>query len=302
MKNVLLSVIVVAVLIAGGLSGTMADFSDIEISEDNYFNIGSLDLVVSDQAGTEYNGDTVPAFVQYEGAWPCSDKSYFIDLHNYGQGTQYIPYAYLHFKNVECHWVYPKLLYRWVNLDGTTATAPVKPGGGDWMEGDQGTGYPKPVTEPEFVAEYGGLAGELADGTLVEVEGIGSYGEDCQLADWVGVVIEVSNLSWPHDEMPDSGLTIPGGYTQVFNGMLADLECNPKLLKQIPNCNGIWVHIVFHLQEPAEEDFEDENGDPLDYFPGTTSPWNDWVTNALQKDGVSFDMAFELFQSALPVP
>jgi predicted ribosomally synthesized peptide with SipW-like signal peptide len=294
MKNVVLSIMVLAALVAAGIGGTLADFSDIEVSEDNYFNIGSLDLAVSDGAGTTYNGDTIPAFVQYEGAWPNSDKSYWVDLHNYGQGTQYVPYVYLHFKNVECHWVYPKINYMWVNEDGTEADpadvpAPPDPTAG-WQEGDQGTGYPKPVTEPEYRAEYGGLIGELPDGTLVETDGIGPQGEDCNLDEYVEVLVEVSNATWAHDALPDPSQTLP--VTQVYSGMLSDLECTPLCLGQLQNCNGRWVHIVFQLQEPSEEDFQ------MDLFPDD-SPWNDWVTNAFQKDGVSFDMAFEIFQSRL---
>jgi len=291
MKNIFLSVVVVATLVAAGIGGTFADFSDIEISEDNYFKTGSLDLTVSDAQKTEYNGDAVPAFIQYTGAWPCSNKSYFIDLENWGEGSQYTPWAYLHFKNVECVWVVPKLLYMWVDIDGKEVAAPVKPGGGNWVWGDQGTLYPKPVTEPEYVAEYGGLAGELPDGTLVTVDGIGPFGENCEISEHLGVKIDVAG-PWPHADKPAAEDVLI--WTEVYNDKLADLECESLFLMQIPNCNGIWVHVVFHLQEPAEEDFG------RDFFPGTDSPWNDWVTNAMQADGVHFDMAFELFQYALP--
>ncbi len=292
MKNIFLSVVVVGTLVAAGIGGTLADFSDIEVSEDNFFKTGSLDLTVSDFAMNEYNGDEVPAFIQYEGAWPCSDKSYFIDLENWGQGVQFIPWAYIHFKNVESVWVYPKLLYMWVNEAGEEVDAPTPPDGqAEWFEGNQGTGFPKPVTEPEHVAEYGGIAGELADGTLVVVAGIGSFGEDSRLAEYIDVQIEVAG-PWPHENKPEPGLGLP--WVEVFNGTLAELECDPIELMQIPNCNGIWVHVVFHLQEPAEEDFG------FNYFDESIpseARWNDWVTNAMQKDGVHFDMAFELLQS-----
>jgi len=291
MKNIFLSVVVVATLVAAGIGGTFADFSDIEVSQDNYFKTGSLDLTVSDYNMNEYNGDAVPAFIQYEGAWPCSDKSYFIDLENWGQGVQFVPWLYIHFKNVECCWVYPKLLYMWVNELGEEVDAPTPPAGFDeWLEGDQGTGFPKPVTEPEHVAEYGGIAGELDDGTLVEVEGIGSFGEGCELAEHISVMIQVAG-PWPHENKPPASLDLP--WETVFTGKLDELACQQFELGQLENCSGIWVHIVFHLQEPAEEDFG------FDYFPDD-SKWNDWVTNAMQKDGVHFDMAFELLQSQAP--
>jgi len=288
MKNILLSVVVIGALVAAGVGGTLADFSDIEVSQDNYFKTGSLDLTVSDYDMNEYNGDEVPAFIQYEGAWPCSDKSYFIDLENWGQGVQFVPWAYIHFKNVECCWVYPKLLYMWVDEAGDKVDAPTPPAGFDeWLEGMQGTGFPKPVTEPEHVAEYGGIAGELDDGTLVVVDGIGSFGEGCELKEHISVLIQVAG-PWPHEDKPEASIELD--WTTVFSGKLDVLECQQLELMQIPNCNGIWVHIVFHLQEPSEEDFD------LDYFPDG-SKWEDWVTNAMQKDGVHFDMAFELLQS-----
>jgi predicted ribosomally synthesized peptide with SipW-like signal peptide len=291
MKNIFLSVVVVATLVAAGVGGTLADFSDIEVSQDNYFKTGSLDLTVSDESLNEYNGDEVPAFIQYEGAWPCSDKSYFIDLENWGQGVQFVPWAYVHFKNVECYWVYPKLLYMWVNEAGEEVPAPPPPEGYDkWHEGLQGQGYPKPVTEPEYVAEYGGIAGEKADGTLQEVPGIGPFGENCELKEHVDVAIEVCG-PWPHADKPLPSLQLP--WRTVWTGKLVDLECQEIELMQIPNCNGMWVHIIFHLQEPCEEDFD------MDYFDETIpseAKWNDWVTNAMQKDGVHFDMAFELLQ------
>jgi len=290
MKSLILGVVVISALVAAGVGGTFADFSDIEVSPDNYFKTGSLDLTVSDQSMTEYNGDQVPAFIQYTGAWPCSDKSYFMDLENWGQGVQFVPWAYLHVKNLECVWVYPKLLYMWVDVDGNEVAAPAPPAGG-WVEGVQGTGFPKPVTEPEYVAEYGGIAGELDDGTLVVVDGIGSFGEGCELAEHIGVLIQIAG-PWPHESKPPVSLDLD--WTTVFEGKLNTLECQQFELGQIPNCNGIWVHIVFHLQELPEEYFA------LDYFPGTTSKWNDWVTNAMQADGVHFDMAFELLQSKVP--
>lgn len=294
MRNIILAVVAIAALTAAGIGGVFADFNDIEVSEDNYFKTGSLDLTVSDYDGTEFNGDEVPAFIQYKDAWPCSDKSFFIDLENWGQGSQFVPYAYIHFKNVECCWVVPKLLYMWVDEAGEEVDAPEPPAGeAKWLEGMQGTGYPKPVTEPEYVAEFGGIAGQNATG-LVEVPGIGSYGEDCELAEHVSVLVQVAG-PWPHVDKPAASLNLT--WTTVASGKLNTLECDEILLGQIPNCNGIWVHIVFHLQEVPEEYFN------LDYFDEdipAEAKWNDWVTNALQKDGVMFDMAFELLQNKVP--
>lgn len=298
MKNILLSVMVICTLIGGALAGTLADFSDIEISEDNFFATGSLDLKVSDYQGNEYNGDTIPAFIQYSDAWPCSDKSFYVDLENWGQGVEFIPYAYIHFKNIECGWEWPKNLYAMVLCDPDTKECIDVVYNGDLTDDEieelLDLGY-KPVTEPEFVAECGGIAGEDVNGNPVEVPGIGCFGECCELADHVGVMIWVAG-PWPHEDKPvynDPDID----WELVFNGKLSELSCTQFELGQIPNCEGIWVHMSFHLQELSEEYFD------MDYFDEdipAEAKWNDWPTNALQKDYVEFDMSFELLQSPVP--
>lgn len=305
MKNILLSVMVICTLIGGALAGTLADFSDIEVSKDNFFATGSLDLKVSDYQGREYNGDTIPAFIQYSDAWPCSDKSFYIDLENWGQGAEFIPYAYVHFKNLECGWVVPKNTYAWIDCDPDTGECIVIPRA-DWPDlpvGTHGTGLPKPVTEPEYVAECGGIAGENATGQPVEVPGIGCcFGEDCQLAAHIGVKIWVAG-PWPHEDKPAYNEVPMGAWELVFDGKLSELNCTEFELGQIPNCNGIWVHVSFHLQELSEEDAHDLGLIPTTYFDETIPAelkWNDWPTNALQKDYVEFDMSFELLQTPLP--
>jgi hypothetical protein len=47
MKNILLSVVVLSVLIAGGLGGTMAGFVDTEESRDNFVQAGISDLLIN---------------------------------------------------------------------------------------------------------------------------------------------------------------------------------------------------------------------------------------------------------------
>lgn len=298
MKNIVLSVMVICTLIGGALAGTLADFSDIEVSEDNFFATGSLDLKVSDYQGNEYNGDTIPAFIQYSDAWPCSDKSFYVDLENWGQGAEFIPYAYIHFKNIECGWVWPKQLYRLVLCDPATKECIDEITAAEWaamtpdeQEAALEMGY-RPVTEPEYVAECGGIAGEDVNGSPVEVPGIGCFGDCCELADHIGVLIWVAG-PWPHEDKPaynDPNID----WELVFNGKMSELNCTQFELGQIPNCNGIWVHMSFHLQELSEEDFD------MDYFDETIpaeAKWNDWVTNAMQKDYVEFDMSFELLQT-----
>ena len=308
MKNILLSVVVVAALVAAGVGGTLADFSDIEISEDNYFSTGALDLVVSNNLGVEYPDDA-PKFYMITDALPCCDKSVFLDLHNYGQGFQADPYAYLHIKNLDCGWVMPKKPYAWLDADDKKVDPPDPlPSTGDF-----GTGYPRPVTEPEFVAECGGVAGELANGTAVTVVGMGEYGETCEVSKHVGVIkIEVAG-PYTHDEIPTSA-DVPAADWKLVDltdydddpedGVIKinELVCEEILLAQIPACKKIWVHMSLHLQDYDEEDAYTDGVIDTTYFAETypEAKWDHWPTNAYQKDYMEWDMAFELLQTKVP--
>jgi len=326
MKNVILAVVAIVALTAAGIGGVFADFSDIEISENNFFKTGSLDLRVSDYTGREYNGEgNIPVFYSITDAWPCCDKSVFLDLENWGKGFQVVPWLYIHFKNFQCGWVVPKQVYKWITCeDGECLEVepPPPPAGFDaWLEGMQGTGLPKPVTEPEYVAECGGLAGENVTGGKVIVPGIGCcYGDMCQLAEHIGVLMWVAG-PWPHEDKPKTSDTVPSAAWRAVtlpdpNGdgvtKLNELECWEAELpispvpgqpgsytSQLPNCNGIWVHISLHLQDFDEEDAYAQKLIPKTYFDEDTSEvkWDHWPTNAYQADALHFDIAFELLQN-----
>jgi len=302
MKNVILAVVAIAALTLAGMGGVFANWQDIETSEDNYFGTGALDLKVSDTEGIEYDDPNVPVFLELLDAWPeCISKDMRFDLHNAGQGTQDVPWLYLHFKNYECGWVVPKAVFHWINCNNITGEcevvpAPPKPGGGDWTHNDRGTGLPKPVNEPEYVAECGGIAGELVDGTLQEVPGIGCcYGDNCQLSRHIDVAIFTSttgfggpwvavNLSKYNDDPVD-------GFIK-----LNEIECEEIELGQLPNCNTVYVMISLRLQDIPEEYFGMDFFDEI--YP--EAKWNDWPTNALQKDVLNFDISFELLQNRVP--
>ncbi len=307
MRNIILAVVAIAALTAVGVGGVFADFSDIETSQGNYFKTGSLDLKVSNYLGVEYQGARVPVFYQVSNAWPCCDKSVFFDLENWGQGTQVIPWVYIHFKNFECGWVVPKNVYKWIACESGTcvevpAPSPVPP------EGTRGTGFPKPVTEPEYVAECGGIAGENVNGNKVIVPGVGCcYGDTCQLPEHIGVLMWIAG-PWPHETKPKTSARVPSAAWRPVtlpdpNGdgvtKLNELECHEVELGQLPNCNGIWVHIALHLQEFDEEDAYAQGLIPTTYFAETypEAKWDHWPTNAMQEDAVQFDMAFELLQN-----
>jgi len=307
MKNIWLSIIVVAALVAAGVGGTLADFSDIEISEDNSFATGALDLVVSNYLGTEYPDD-VPTFFMVQDAYPCCDKSIFLDLHNYGQGFQVDPYCYIHIKNVECGWIMPKKPYAWLDDACNKVAAP----GTIPAEGTKGTGYPRPVTEPEYVAECGGVAGEDEDGNPVTVAGMGEFGETCAVSRHVDIHIEVAG-PYDHGDVPTSSAVPDADWTAIVltaydddpdDGVIKinELECEEILLKQIPNCQMIWVHIWCHLQDYDEEAAYADGVIDTTYFDEDypEAKWDHWPTNAYQKDYVEFDMAFELLQTPVP--
>jgi predicted ribosomally synthesized peptide with SipW-like signal peptide len=151
MKSVLLSVVVISALVVAGVGGTLADFSDIEKSENNVFEVGALDLKVSVD-DVEYDDPNVPFIMHASGAFPCCSKDALFDVHNTGEG-QGTGYLYVHIKDVECYEV-------------------------------PGVKHPSGRTEPEDVAENGGWIGN------VEVPGIGPLGADCTLGDYIEVVIE----------------------------------------------------------------------------------------------------------------
>jgi len=315
MRNVILAVVAILALTFAGIGGVFADFSDIEISEDNYFSTGSLDLAVSNNLGTHYNGDgNIPVIYEVSDAWPCCDKSVFFDLENVGQGFQKVPYVYVHFKNFDCYWVQPKDYSAiWVDEDGRVVDEPGNaPGAGK----PQGTlpDFPKPLTEPEYVAECGGIAGEDADGNTVTVPGLGlCYGENCELSEHIGVIGIYVAGPWPDDVKPATSADVSAAdwvlldlseYDVNDDGKikLNELECQEIELGKLPNNEGIWVHVSLHFQDFDEEDAYAQGLIPETYFDETypEAKWDHWPTNAMQKDGVMFDMAFELLQNKVP--
>ena len=298
MRNILLSVVVVATLVAAGVGGTLADFSDIEISEGNSFSTGALDLVVSDYAGNEYQGDTVPAFVALSNAWPCCTKDYYIDIHNYGQGDQFIPWLYLHFKNFGCTFVEPKLIYEWIRCEDTDNDGDL-----DCVictQAEIDAGLCKPVNEPEFVAECGGVVGEDENGDPIVVPGVGCcYGENCQLDEHVDLVIFMAG-PYDHGDVPTSD-DVPdldwapvdlSAYDDNDDDVikLSEIVCEELELGQLENCQMLWLDLRIHLQDVPEAYFG------MDYC-DDDGKWDHWPTNALQKDALEFDMAFELLQN-----
>jgi hypothetical protein len=257
MKSVLFSVVIISALVVAGIGGTLADFSDIEISPDNFFEVGSMNLLVSDEVGNVYDGPyEIPTIFEVfadGGAWPCCSKDIRFDLHLESQGQRQNAFAYLHIKNIECY------------------------------------GIEK--VEPEIAVEDGGIIGELDDGTIVYSPPLGEYGENCELAEHIDIAMF-------------TGPTVAGPWTPVdlsaydanMDGIIKmnEIECLQLYLGELIACEPMWVMMTLHLQDVPEEYLG------YDLFPGTDNKFNDWPTNALMKDGMRFDMSFELLQSPIP--
>ena len=285
MKNIFLSVVVIGSLVAAGVGGTFAHFSDTEEVFDNYLQTDELDLKVSTvmlaggqwESTGEYDQPHIPTLIMKDDYMePCLDYSFHFDLHNvseYITGT-----AYIHLKNPRC-----------VDIDS--------------KDGD-----PKP--EPEIVAEQGGMVAQT------QVPGIGDIA--CFLSRHIevssitveamdGTLIATVDLK-PYDTDPADGVV-----------KMNELICHNVLLCDIPGCNSVVVSIDFHLQD-IDEDVMIAQGylpDPwLDGTFGTGGPpaghdggwfngndpdvkkkcWDHWPSNALQKDKILFDMLFSLAQ------
>jgi hypothetical protein len=303
MKRILMSLMVIG-LVGGLMGAAMADFSDIEISEDNFFASGSLDLRVSDYLGNEYDDPNVPALVTYSDAWPCCTKDYYVDLHNAGQGNQFIPWAYLHLKNFECEGVEPAKGGMWIKCDPVT---------GECVITDENDPDAKCVTEPEYVAECGGVAGEDVNGNKVVVPGVGcDFGENCEMSKHIDIEIfwSTEQVKTATEVTTWTQLDLSQYDTNPANGIikLNELECKQIELGQIPPCNKLWLDLRLHLQDIDEDDLIawgvlTDPGTGYGWFDDTIpaeAKWDHWPTNALQLDKFIFDMSFELLQNKVP--
>lgn len=276
MKNIFLSVVVVTTLLAAGIGGTFAHFSDTEEVFDNYLQSDELDLKVStvmkDASGWvstgEYDQPNIPALVTKDDYMePCLDYSFHFDLHNVSEAIT--GRAYLHLKNPRCE--------------------------------DIDTKYGEAKTEPELVAENGGYVGQVL------VPGIGDI--DCFLSRY----IEVVTIRIEDYDTTVLGTVDIDAYDADGDGsvMMDELICHNVELWDIPACNSVVVVIDFHLFDIDEDDLIAEGiltppavpapGDG-GYFDGTDDDikakcWDHWPSNALQKDRIYFDILFSLAQA-----
>jgi predicted ribosomally synthesized peptide with SipW-like signal peptide len=304
MKTIILSVVVIGALIAAGIGGTLADFSDIEVSSGNYFQTGGMDLVVSDEDGNEYNGTSVPAIYTVTTGWPDCSKDRSFDLHNAGSNEQGPSSLYMHVKGLSCNWIMPKIPYAYIVCEDD-----------ECVVSDNTDVYARPVTEPTLVAICGGLAGERNDGTLVNVPGVQCFGlQDCLLSKFISVTMEVAG-PYNSDNMPPKSVNVPPGDWQSLDlsgydncpadnvVSLYELACNRIHLADLPGCWSIWVKTHLLIFDIPEEMLIDPpySLDSLDsppyvdgWFEDTNNPFNDWPTNMLMYMKAVWKFAFEL--------
>ena len=272
MRNIFLTAVVVCALVIAGIGGVFANYQDIDISEDNAFETGSLDLKVSRMEGEDnvlYDTPYIPQLVNIVNGMPdcIEDKTFMFDLHNAGNYTQDDGkgWVYLHIKGIE--------------LEDTGRT------------------------EPEDAVELGeNPIGELADGTVVALspnyigppqgklgEGWGTSAANGTLPEHIRVKIWTSRQGYTG---PWNRLDLSAYENEDGDVKLDKLVCNQIPLGRLDSLQTMYVKIQLMLQDIPEELIG------YDLF-GEGSKWSDWPTNALQDDKVTFDMSFELFHQKM---
>jgi predicted ribosomally synthesized peptide with SipW-like signal peptide len=266
MRNVFLSVVVICALLVAAIGGTLAGFSDTERSTENYFEVGNMDLKVS-VGEIEYDDPDVPAIVDAGLAWPCESQDFGFDLHNVSDNTTEVGYAYMRIKDFECYEVF-------------TAK------------------FPEPDRpEPEDVAENGGCLANK------EIEGLGPWGQNCTLADFVeimltyeGEIILGNNTPWGGEGTVYLSDMVPEGWDPE-TGDPDDILW--IYLGEIPGCHTTYGDIALHISNWSEEEWNERFDTDLNYF-NDDLPFNDWLTNLFQNDGVEFTIEFALTQDPIP--
>ena len=308
MRNVLLSITVVAVLIAGGLSGTFAHFSDTEESTGNYLETGSLDLKVNG-----YDDPMVPPKIYAEHLAPCKSRDYTIDVENVGQ-CDAPAYLFMHIKNVECGEVPDK-----IGQDKPEPERVAEDGGWldqMWVRGLGPYGENCELTEHilmsiQYDTDRSGNktpADHRQEHKIADIECINKYIgrlDPCEgpVLIWVDVhlqdvsedeiAIEDNDLDGSVDEDPVDGID------NDVDGWIDEDDVNQVGITYDNDGDGLVD------EDPRDGVDNDMDGltdeDPAGYFDGDDpdvqqKSWNDWPTNALMKDWVSFDILFSLSQ------
>jgi predicted ribosomally synthesized peptide with SipW-like signal peptide len=271
MRNIILSLVMVVVLVAAGVGGTLANMSDTEMTVQNSFATGSLDLMVWDSEEGIWNND--PPYgtgVQHEVEIDCAypDEAYWdiIWVANFGDCVS--GDAYFKIKNVYCE-----------NVTPTCSN-------GDWAILDEDDGEAdefKP--EPEMVEEEGGVL----DQHDIPASVVDDLGDDCCMISHTMIKIifdETLVLNWTYFGDLDDLFGTPDGDRNYFTGM------DWTALGHLPSCGEVHeVHVGIkfpQLYDPNWTKWENDDGYLGDVL------FQDHPTNAFMLDKILFDIEFGL--------
>jgi hypothetical protein len=324
MKNVFLSVVVVATLVAAGVGGTFAGFVDTEVSEDNSYQAGISDLLINGK------NDPIGAKLTYTHGAPEKSIDFWIDAYNWGecQGGD----LYMHIKGVTSVEAGTKLhdgvryVYTGDPADGGVGDVPkgyraaagIEPAGADvWS------------SEPEKISEVGD--GYIAEYYIADNDP-NLLGEDYAsgISDHLDIFVEVpirvsdGYLGNPDDPVQNPGAVENGAVSQAertlwttngnswvgipsLSGKLKDIECQKNHLGFLVTQEKTFIHVDVVLQQIYAEEWVNADGSlwpagaavGVDYDLDTDIDNDDfqkagWPTNALQGDKATWDMLFEL--------
>jgi predicted ribosomally synthesized peptide with SipW-like signal peptide len=284
MRNIVLSLVMVAALVAAGVGGTLATWSDSETSMGNTITTGSLDLKVNGNDDAPWGAGVGPK-VTIDCMIPCKWYGPFeVELWNAGI-CEFPSKAFIHVKDIVCTNALPK-----VHPETGESTGYADPSTGQPWSGDL-----KP--EPELVAEYEGKV------NCVYVNGIGVEGDDCSMGTHVEMVITTTTVN-PTTNNFDDILINPDGVR--MRDKLGKWECKEIYLFDLMPCEPRIIYLWFHLQQESEEDFGlDYIDDPMeDFFPDDNDwdekylhwqKFNDWPSWAMMRDVATFNMEFDLW-------
>jgi predicted ribosomally synthesized peptide with SipW-like signal peptide len=295
MRNVLLSLVVVVVLTAGGLGGTFATWSDSETSGNNTIVTGSLDLKVNG-ADDQPWGEGVGPLFQIECVVP--DLWYYLGnatLWNAGECRQ-AAHAYVHLKEYVCSNVAPKEsmgpgfghpLPLGCSTGYEDPNMPeIADGVWQWTGTNAGPSDTNLKPEPELVAEWGGKV------NCTEVDGIGAEGDECSMGTHTHFVITSNKMA------PGAG-----GHVLHEELELVKWECNEFYLFDLHPCQPKDIHFWVRIKQDTEDlwgrDFI-PNPDEEGYDPHQYKLFNDWPSWALMKDKVNLTIEFDLTLADLP--
>jgi hypothetical protein len=302
MRNVVLSIVVIAALVTAGIGGTFAGFVDTEVSHDNYVQAGITDLLVNGK-----NDPDVETKIEFDHAVPGKSTDFWVDLYNWGkcQGGD----IYMTFKDCESIEDGCKTHYGVCYVyDGTTVGSGSLPSGVPYgyKAGTDPKGAGVASSEPELGAEEG----DFWIGQTWIASGNGTMGVD--YASGVGenmdVFVQVPLVGSTGNTLgnPDTNLNgtvnaterdaweINGNRWETkFSGNLLSICGTKTKLGFLATQTMTFVHVdvvISQIEDPNYPVDYDKDGDIDSY--DEQLKW--WPTNALQGDKAMWDMMFEL--------